>query len=445
MRLWILIGKDLLHVWRDRRALVVNLAVPLLLTAAMGLSFGGGLFGKKGISAIPLALVAEGVPQALQDALAEGLENTELFEVSWLDSTSADRLVRRGERQAAVYFPPGFLTALFSDETLAIQLWKDPNSQIKAGIVEQILTRLLAQYQTSEAAYLALWPDDYAAWEHPDEDLEQLFSNDPQVFWQSWTGGDNETAQVEVRDRLIQIVDHHLALNQELDSPRVGLAIHDKVDWEAADTSNQASQNLFDYFLPGMAVFFVMFGVAAGIRTLHRELDTRTFQRQLLTPVRDWQLVLGKWGGACLSGMLQLAVLFAAGALVFGVNLGPDPWSLPLLVVLCSCAAGSVLLLIAVLVPSEKAMDTVTTLFILASAMIGGNFFPVEQMPAALHLIGRVLFNYWANTAFNEVIAHDHGLAYVSTNVVALLLFTLVSLTLGLLIFTIRRRRGGLT
>jgi hypothetical protein len=47
MRIFIATGKDLRRFLNDRRALVVSLALPLVLTFIMGLSFGGGLFGSQ--------------------------------------------------------------------------------------------------------------------------------------------------------------------------------------------------------------------------------------------------------------------------------------------------------------------------------------------------------------------------------------------------------------
>ncbi len=63
MKLGVLIAKDLRRQWRDRRAFLLQLAVPLLITAVMGVSFGGGIFGDSGISAIPIAIVGGDLPQ----------------------------------------------------------------------------------------------------------------------------------------------------------------------------------------------------------------------------------------------------------------------------------------------------------------------------------------------------------------------------------------------
>ena len=60
-----LVRKDLKRISNDRKALVVNLALPLALTAIMGLSFGGS-GGQSALSTIPLAMVADDMPGLLQ-------------------------------------------------------------------------------------------------------------------------------------------------------------------------------------------------------------------------------------------------------------------------------------------------------------------------------------------------------------------------------------------
>jgi len=444
MRVWILIGKDLLRVWRDRRALLINLALPLLLTAAMGLSFGGGLFGKTGISAIPLAIVAEDLPAMFRDGLTNALEQTDLFQVSWVDSATADRQVRKGEIQAAVMIPVDAIALFFSENKLEVGLWKDPNSQFKADIVEQILSRLMLQLQMREAVHNALWPDDCREFDDPQSDLASYFGNDLGAAWSAWIDDSRQEQRNRAWNNLQRVLTHHSALSQALAKPRISLQVQDKVNWEAETEIVRASENLFDYFLPGMAVFFLMFGVAAGIRDLHREIVQRTFQRQLLSPTLSQEILQGKWGSAAISGALQLFFLFGTGALVFGVNLGPDPFALPAITLLCCLAGSSVFLFLAVICPSEKVMDTVSTIFILASAMIGGNFLPVEQMGAFLQRLGSVTFNYWANSAFNQVIAHDAGLASVTTQLLVLLGFTVLFLVASLIGYRVRIRRGGL-
>lgn len=427
----------------DRRALVVNLALPLVITLIMGLSFGGGLFGRsQGISAIPVAMVAEELPGLLRDRLAQGLTESGFFTVTWADSAGADRLVREGKAAAAVVLPPGFLDKLLTLEPVAVQVWKDPGSQLKADIVQQILTRSLARYQAGEAAYLTLWPpaaDD----DGDDTTLRDLFAGDFADIWQRLRAPGGQPGGGSAGDRLLLELDRQAVLTRVLGKPGASLVVQDKSPAGAAAEGRDV--NLFNYFLPSFSVFFLMFAVSAACRDLQREQKAGTLQRQLLTPVRRQHFLVGKWLSAAAQGVLMLGTLFLVGSLLYRVNLGPDPLALVLAVVLCCTAAAGVFLLLAVLSPSEKFMDNLTTIVILVSAMLGGNMIPLENLQPWMTAIGRFGFNYWANLAFLDIMVKDRGLAEVTRPLLVLAIGSVVLLAANLVAFRLKSRRGGLS
>lgn len=435
--------KDLRRVVGDRRALVVNLVLPLLLTFIMGLSFGGGIFGDTGISAIEVALVGEGVPAPLRDRVAEALQETDFFAVTWTDSLTADRMVRQGDVAAALVLPPDLAESFFGGDPVALQVWKDPGSELKAGIVEEVVARGLARYQAGEAAYEALWPrEDHEPPAPGGLTWEEFFAGDAADVWRRWRDLQDDPALAAAGDRLLEIVDRQFALADALQVEAVVLHVEAKA---AADRPAEPGDvNLFDYFLPTFAVFFLMFGVAAGARDLHRERTRGTLQRQLLSPVSARQLLAAKWLTTALQGAGQLGVLFLAGALLFRVNLGPDPFSLAAVVLATTLTAAGLFQLLALLSPTEKIMDNLSTTVVLISALLGGNMVPLEAMPAWAHSVGRFVFNYWANRGFAEVIARDHSVRAAPEPVLILVAAAAVLLAACQLLGSLRQRRGGL-
>jgi len=441
MRLTALVRKDLRRMAADRRALLVNLTLPLLLSFIMGLSFGGGVFGGGGLSEIPVVMVGEGLPEPVRERLGAALAETGFFAAQWADSAEAARRVREGDAAAAVVLPPDLTRRFLRGEELAVAVWKDPGSPLKADIVEQILGRMLARYQAGEAAYLALWPDDaYAAADGEARGWEDVLDGGFSEAWRRWRSPEGDPQLRETAERFLRSVDHNLALAGALGREQVVLRVHDK----APARAGAGDVNLFDYFLPGFAVFFLMFGVAAAARDIHRERDRGTLQRQLLSPLTGLQFLAGKWLAAALQGAAQLLVLFLAGAMLFQVNLGPDPWSLLTLVVLGSTAAAGFFVLMALVTPTEKVMDNLSTVVILVAAMLGGNMMPIDALPAWVHGVGRFVFNYWINLGFSNVVAKNRGLAEAPAPAVVLAAVTLLTLGLALAAFLVRRRRGGL-
>ncbi len=442
MLLTALVRKDLKRISGDRKALIVNLLLPLVLTAIMGFSFGGGLGDSSGMSAIPIAMVANDLPVLLQEKIAAGLQESGFFTVTWTDSSGADLLVRQGEVAAALVIPPDFMTSLVDGRKAAVQLWKDPGSPLKSGIVQQILERVFVRYQAGDAAYEALWPADRVAQQDGDFTFDEYFSGDFNAVWKRFRNAGQDTVLQAAGRDFITVMDHQVALSDAMASPRINLAVNDKSPIGAAAGGEEA--NFFDYVLPSFAVFFLMFAVAAAAREIHREREGHTLQRQLLSPMDATQFIVGKWVTGTMQGALQLLVLFLAGAVLFRVNLGPDPYSLLVVVLLTSMTASGVFILLALVCPSEKVMDNLSTVVILVSAMIGGNFGTVEALPAWAHTFGRFVFNYWANLGFSAVVIRDESLAGAMVPVLVLSSAAVTLFVSNVVLFAARSRRGGL-
>jgi ABC-2 type transport system permease protein len=439
-RLWVFAQRDLRRLAADRRALVINLALPLLLTSVMGLSFGGGVFGKKGISAIPVALVAGDLPEPLRERLLAGLEESGFFAPVWADSLEAYTMVRAGDVAAAIVLPPDALEVFFSGDSLSVEVWKDPASDVKAGIVEEIVQRGVLRLQAGEAAYRALWPEDYRPGAADSTAVADVFSGGFDEIWRNLREPGANDTRARAAEFLARQIDHQMALNRAMSGGQAGLDISDRLP--ASETGDREA-SLFDYFLPSFAVFFLMFAVAGGARDLHRERARRTLQRQLLGPGPAWPVVAGKWVASVAQGVAMLTVLLAAGAMLFRVNLGPDPWTLPVVILLTCTSASGFFLLLALLVRKEKVLDNLCTAVILVFAMLGGNFMPIDNMPAWTRAAGQFTFNYWANLSFSRVISGNGSLETVAAPLAVLGGASVALLAAVLLIFNARVRRGG--
>ena len=443
MRMLQVVRKDMLRFFRDRRALIINLALPLVITFIMGLSFGGGIFGKTGISAIRIVGVAGDLPQMLRDPITEGLEETGFFSVTWADSATADELVRGGEAAAAILLPDDLIERFFKFQEIRIRVWKDPGSQLKAGIVEQVIGRALREVQAGEAVYAGLWPEDVGPQDEQEwvSTLESYFEGDLQSVWKKWKKADEDPFWDVFQQEITQVMDRQVALTDALAGPGIELEVENKAPTDPE--GQQEDVNLFNYFLPTFSVFFLMFGVAAATRDFHREREMGTLNRQLLSPLNARDFVLGKWLSAAIQGSFQLLVLFFAGAVLFQVNLGSDPWSLPLAVVLTCTTAAGFFLLLTLICRTEKMADNLSTIVVLISAMLGGNMMPIDQLPDWTRSFGQFFFNYWANLSFSRVMVSDENLLSDPLPVFVLAGGTVVFLAGSLIAYRVRRARGG--
>src|SRR5204863_1025590 len=118
MPIWTLALKDLRLLLRDRRAVVILLAMPLIFMLVLGLALGEG-FGQKPDDRLRVSIVDEdrgplpgsgpfpGEPWAT--VVRRDLEQTGGIRVEIIpDRETADRLVRRGQRSCVLVFGPDF-------------------------------------------------------------------------------------------------------------------------------------------------------------------------------------------------------------------------------------------------------------------------------------------------------------------------------------------------
>lgn len=442
MRMRTLVEKDLRRWWSDRHAVVVSLLLPLVLTAILGISF-GGFGGGPTLSAIPLAIVGD-LPTYARDFIDRALGETGLFDVVWTSRDYAERKVRSGKMQAALIIPDGTLDRYLSGKRVTFTLWKDINSEFKAGIVEQILERMLLYLRAGEATYFGAWPEDWYPDSADESDISRLLDAGSalDVYRQVRDGAPAaEAAWGQLQD----LLDHQIELQDAFAVSSVDLIVRDRGGREVESSGDvRASSNMFDYFLPGMAVFFLMFSAGNAGGDFHREREGGTLRRMLVSPLTARDLLLGKWLFTTLNGVLQLAVLFAVGRFIFGLNLGPDPLALPVQALATSAALASVFLVLALLTRTEKQMGQISTGVILFMALIGGNFVPVDTMPGFLRSAAIFTPNYWANQGFAAIISNDQGLGAVIDPLAVLGLVAVVLLVVAVRLLHLRERKGGL-
>jgi ABC-2 type transport system permease protein len=154
----------------------------------------------------------------------------------------------------------------------------------------------------------------------------------------------------------------------------------------------------------GWAMQFLLFAVTASATALFREKEQGIFQRVLSAPVTRGDVLWSKFlYGICL-GLAQLVVLFMAGHMLYGVEIGRQA---PLLIVVCIFAAAACTsfgMLIAAISPTPEAARGFSTFVILLMCAIGGAWFPVSFMPELIQKFSRLTLVYWSMEGFSQVL-----------------------------------------
>ena len=414
-KIWTIALKDTLVRFRDRNALIFMLVAPLLISMIMGAAFGNMSGGSSPIFEIPLIVVNQDegeLGERFADILeAIELETTEgqrqLFDVMPSDDEAAAlEKVGLGEVRGVLIIPTDFSELIESGESgAAVELVTDPSANVSPGILRGVVNDIAAEF-SSAVIIVQTVPDQIVSYQ---DLLGAALARFGTVFAEQFEA---------------QVIE---------DGPQQRISLSTTTLGET-DTEF----NILGYFAPSMAIFFLMFSLFEGTRSILEEESNGTLHRLMTTPTQIAQILLGKIGGTFLTGLLQIVVLIAASALLFGLDWGTSPLGLLLMTVATVAAATSLGAFVAAFARNVNQAGIVGTAITLIFAILGGNFVQVGGFPAWLDVISKFTVNRWALDGFVTLTLGGGQTADILTN--ALVLFGLAGLFFILAMATFTRR-----
>ena len=177
---------------------------------------------------------------------------------------------------------------------------------------------------------------------------------------------------------------------------------------------------------------FVFFVAAMSAESIARERQGQTLERLLSNGARRESIILGKFVGIAIRGLLQLAVLWAAGILIFGIDLGLSPVAVVLISVLMALTSAAFGVMLASFVVDIRAASTAGVLVSLTLAPIGGCWWPLFITPEWMQSLAKLTPHGWANGAFNKLMLFGAEFSDVSQEMIALAAFGAAFLAIAL-------------
>jgi len=422
-----LLIKDLRRLRANPWPALFNLALPLLVTALVGIIFSPRT-GSKGLGQIKLAIVDQDdsvLGNFMRSAVSQGDAN-QYIEPRFLDRETAMKQILDNEISAVLIIPEGFTLGYLSGvEVPPIQLIKNPAQSFHPAIIEE-LTRIVTELLNAAARMFA---DELAAWRPL---ILQEGTPDFRAMGELMVemGEKFETAEAFLFPPLV-IYEKEVRDRQPKEEE-----VRDRQPKE----EEAASFNLFRRLLPGLAAMFLFFLADGAIRDVYSELRSGTLNRfRTLSGHLDLFLV-GKVLYAMVVLLLGALILFGGGALMFQFS-----WSHPvplmlLVIAFCSFTAGFMAFL-AALAGSERKADLFNSMIILGLSFLGGSFFPAEALPAFLrNTICPLLPNYWF---IKTVQSFESGNFTIAWPWVALGLVVLAAVLVSLAGYRLKRLLGN--
>jgi len=172
------------------------------------------------------------------------------------------------------------------------------------------------------------------------------------------------------------------------------------------------SKNLF---VPGLMAFVLT--IISSLMTaisLTREKETGTMEALLVSPLRPWEIIVGKVTPYLAIGFISVIAVLVEALLVFHVPLRGS--------VLLLLFEGALYILVSlslgILISARTSSQRVAMMFALLGTMLpnillSGFIFPLESMPAALQVISYVVPGRWFVTIARGIMLKGIGLTYV--------------------------------
>jgi ABC-2 type transport system permease protein len=395
--------KDLKILFKDIGGVATLFLMPMMFIVVMSTAL-QGLFDT-GADTQPRRLPMVNLDRgeyAAQVIAALGDINGIEVETTWEDETltreQAETLVTDGERSVVVVFPADFseqieARAEENDATTTVELIADPATSVQfiapiQGMVFGAAERV-AETEVAQARIAA--------------GLASAFAELPG----------------EVRPVPEQII---------IETDGASVVALEQV--APAGMTIEVEPDTYQQNVPGYTVLGVFFIVGAMASSILAEKREGTFRRLLVAPLPRPILLAGKILPYYLVNLVQIAIMFGAAHLLFGMTFG-DPAALATISMALAAAATGLGIMVAALGKTDTQIGGLTSLLTLTMSALGGCLMPTFIMPDFLQTLSRFIPHAWAMQGFQDVLVRGYGLAGVLPEAGALLGFAAVFFSIG--------------
>lgn len=445
MVIWTLAKKDLRLLLRDRRALVILLAMPFLFILVLGMSLGES-FGQRPDDRLHIAVVdldrgdyepSGGFPSKKWSLVVlDDLKQTAGIALEDMSLEQAEAEIRASQRSAVLVFGPDFSQQMsrcsFLDEginpmsgdginlaVLDARLLRDKTQETAASIIEQVaqvtLLRVVLPWMIGRAF------EKIGEVEFIDKLAPRVEVPLPEV---NVLGVKRSLGKVRLDALLTSHVQKQAvgsgvqkALQEQFSKYQLTGKTWAELTLAGPKTGPQAesggsgllkrSDQRYQILVPSYTVMFAFFLVLTVGWLFVAERREGTLKRLRAAPISRAQILAGKMIPCFLLSLAQGFFLLVAGKLVFAMSWGTYPlWLVPV-VVATSVAAMGLSLLISSLARTESQVAIYGTLLVLVLAGLSGCLMPRELMPEQMKQLSRIAPHAWALDAYAQLLIND--------------------------------------
>jgi ABC-2 type transport system permease protein len=401
--------KDLQIFFKDRGSILYLFILPIIFIALFA-SIGAAMDLGSEERVIPLAVVNLDPGTQKSDEFLDALLDSKQAEVTLYEEADARDLINKKEIDFILFIPVNLDEDLKADKKVYLKLLIHPNAQsLDVNTVERI---------ANKAGRAVMLFDYFNANLKMFRTMQAMNPRVQRIITEERIRLQAEKQEEQSKDRplvsVLETTPAAIAGQQEAELPELGQVA-----------------------ALGFTIMFVFLAAQNTAQSIFDEKRMGTFRRLLISPISKSGLLGGKLIPNFILTLVQVVVMLLAGVLllpllgVAPLNLSTDPFALvlsSLAIALCSTSLG---ILIAGLAKTQAQVGGISNIILWIAALIGGSIVPTFLLPDLVNSIARFVPHYWANQAYYGLILRGETLVDVWTDIVVLLIFTLVFFLIG--------------
>lgn len=399
--------KDLLQSFKDKKGLLLSFLLPIVLIALFSLVYGG--FQSSSKDRAQRLLFCDDDQSSLSKNLLAELEAEKGLILTIKPLNEAERLVINGDFPSALLIYKGFEDSINQGNPTPVEFIYDESRALEMGLTQKALMSTLMPFlgeQGSKGQVHSFIDDKYGD-EMPEEMISEIHDDIEQQF------------------------------NPDEEETSVGTS---SIESRAVSVKADMPWGLIQAFA-GTSVMMLLFSITGMGSSIIKERDSGTLKRILYSPIKPWEIILGKFSSGFVFAMIQMTILVLFAWLAFGLDIFRNFAELVLLVFATAMAVSGFGILIASLAKSQKQVESLSLIIILVMSALGGSMMPLFLFPEIIKTVAQFTINYWAIDGFYDVLGRDVGIMGILQNTLVLLIFSVFSSLTAIFIFTKRIKK----
>ncbi len=367
-RIFAIIRKEFIQILRDRRTLIFTLLMPIIQLVLLGYA------ANSDVRNVPLAVLDQS-RSSQSRALLDAFRATGYFVINYevTNEQELERLIGGGQAKTGLIIPPDYGQRVSRGQNVSMAFIIDgTDSSISAGSLAA--ARLIGQTQSAQLQI---------------QRLSRQASIMPSM---------SSTSAIDIRTQV--------------------------------------------WYNPDMVTTFIMIPAMIGLilqsitstlsaSAIVREYENGTIEQLIVTPVRSWELMVGKLFPYTFIAFADVLEILILGTLWFHVPIRGSIGLLLALAALFLVTSLSMGLLISTMARTQREAQTLGMIIQLPSMFLSGFFFPIAAMPPVLQWISVLVPLKYFMIIIKAIVLKGAGLQLLTNEVLALVVFAVVTMTLA--------------